>query len=373
MRRGIIHIGMPRTGSTSLQAVLTNLRPRLGAVGLLYPELAPPGSPEGADVNHQPLGEALDGRRPPGERAASLARLSEILGSTRADTVILSYEDFAVQKAGLGIPQIVHDLFHARGFRMEVAIVVKPQFEQLNSAYAHRAQLVRETRTFRGFAGQNWRSGRFDYAALIEPWRRAADGRVTAIPLRDARSEAPLLGRIVRDLGLEDRLGPLMSAETQRLVTNRSPGPIAVEAARRLRRLRVHTQFRGHSRHIGHVLDDAAWSRGLDPEPFRGDAPDLRNRIEAHAALPNERFARALWGAPWSAVVKQAPARPPNELAGHAIPPGTEAQIATLMAETIRHFGFRAPAPWQRIPADLAEAAAEHLARLVGYTRWRVP
>ena len=43
------------------------------------------------------------------------------------------------------------------------------------------------------------------------------------------------------------------------------------------------------------------------------------------------------------------------------------------MAETIRHFGFRAPAPWQRIPADLAEAAAEHLARLVGYTRWRIP
>ncbi|KAB1080313.1 hypothetical protein [Methylobacterium soli] len=364
---------MPRTGSTSLQAVLTNLRPRLGAVGLHYPALAPPGSPDGSDVNHQPLGEALDGRRPARERAASLARLSGVLASTRAETVILSYEDFAVQKPELGIPQIVHDLFQAHGFRMEVAIVVKPQFEQLNSAYAHLAQLVRETRTFRDFARQTWRSGRFDYAALIEPWRRAADGRVTAIPLRDVRSEAPLLGRIVRDLGLEDRLGPLMSAEAERLVTNRSPGPIAVEAARRLRRLRVHTQFRGHSRHIGHVLDNAAWGRGLDPEPFRGDAPDLRSRIEAHAALSNERFARALWGAPWGSVVKPAPARPPNELAGQAISPETEAQIESLMAETIAHFGFRTPAPWQRIPADLAEAAADHLARLTGYSRWRVP
>ncbi|KAB1070565.1 hypothetical protein [Methylobacterium planeticum] len=373
MRRGIIHIGMPRTGSTSLQAVLTTLRPQLGGVGLLYPELAPPGSPAGADVNHQPLGEALDGRRPARERAAALARLSGILGSTRADTVILSYEDFAVQKPGLGIPRIVHDLFKAHGFRTEVAIVVKPQFEQLNSAYAHLAQLVRETRTFRGFARQTWRSGRLDYAALIEPWRRAADGRVTAIPLRDARSEAPLLQRVVRDLGLADRLFPLMSAETQRLVTNRSPGPIAVEAARRLRRLRVHRQVRGHSRRIGHVLDDAAWSRGLDPEPFRGEAPEMRARVEARYALPNERFAHALWGVPWSAAVQQAPPRPPNELAGHAIPPETEAQIETLMAETVRHFGFRAPAPWQRVPADLAEAAAEHLARLVGYSRWRVP
>ena len=78
MRRGIIHIGMPRTGSTSLQAVLTNLRPQLGALGLLYPELAPPGSPEGADVNHQPLGEALDGRRPARERAASLERVMNL-------------------------------------------------------------------------------------------------------------------------------------------------------------------------------------------------------------------------------------------------------------------------------------------------------
>jgi hypothetical protein len=324
-------------------------------------------------VNHQPLGEALDGRRPARERAASLARLSEILGSTRADTVILSYEDFAVQKPRLGVARIVHEMFRMHGFRMEVGIVVKPQFEQLNSAYAHRAQLIRETRTFRGFARQTWRSGRLDYAALIEPWRRASDGRVTAIPLRDARSEAPLLQRIVRDLGLEDRLGPLMSAETRRLVTNRSPGPIAVEASRRLRRLRVHGQFQGHPRHIGHVLDDAAWARGLDPEPFRGDAPEMRSRIEARYALSNQRFAHALWGAPWSAVVKQAPPRPPNELAGHPISPETEAQIETLMAETIRHFGFRAPAPWRRVPADLAEAATEHLARLVGYTRWRVP
>ncbi|WP_336486873.1 hypothetical protein [Methylobacterium nigriterrae] len=364
---------MPRTGSTSFQAVLTSLRPRLGATGILYPALAPPGGPEGQDVNHQPLGEALDGRRPAAERTESLARLGRILAETEADTVILSYEDFAVQKPGFAIPQVFHDLFRSRGFALEVAMVVKPPFEQLNSAYAHRAQLVLETRSFRDFARRHWRSGRLDYAGLIEPWRRAADGRVTAIPLRDARSEAPLLQRIVRDLGLEDRLGPLMSEETRRLVTNRSSGPLAVEAARRLRRLRVHRQFRGHSRHIGHVLDDAAWRRGLDPEPFRGDAPEMSARIEARCAASNDRFARALWGAPWASVVRDAPRRPPNELATRTIPPETEAQIAVLVAETTRHFGFREPPAWQRIPADLADAAAERLAHAVGYTRWRVP
>lgn len=372
MRRAIIHIGMPRTGSTSFQALLTTLRPRLAEVGLLYPELAPPGSPDGADVNHQPLGEALDGRRPRAERAPALERLTEALRTTPADTVILSYEDFSVQKPGLRVPEALREVLRRQGFAMETAMVVKPPFEQLNSVYAHRAQLVVEPRSFRAFGRAHWRSGRFDYRALVAPWQAASEGRVTAIPLRDARSPAPLMERMFRDLRLWERVAPLLGQPDVHFVTNRSPGPLAVEASRRLRAMRVHRQVAFHPRRIGHVIDDAAWSRGLDPEPIRGDAPEIRARMETRFGPTNEAFARALWGAGWPSVVEEAPRRPPNELAARPISREDEESVALLMRETVDHFGFRTPPAWMRVPADLAERGVEGLERLVGYSRWRV-
>ncbi len=373
MRRAIIHIGMPRTGSTSLQQVLTTLRSQMAAVGLLYPDLAPYGAQQVADVNHQRLGEALDGRRPRSERRVMLERLDRALADTDADTVILSYEDFSVQRPGFGVPRTLSELFTRRGFAMEVVMAVKPPFEFLNSAYAHRAQLVKEPRTFREYAVANRRSGRLDYRALIAPWARATDGAVTAVPLRDARSDATLVERFVAELGLTERLRPMMDAEVLCTATNRSSGPLAVEASRRLRRLRVHRQVDGHPRRIGHVLDQAAWSRGLDPEPFRGDAPDLAEEIADRFAATCARFAELAWGLPWDRVVAAAPARAPNEWAGRPIPSETEAQIGLLMRETMRQFDFRRPPAWRRIPAEGAETVALGLARLAGLeSRWRV-
>lgn len=372
MRRAIVHIGMPRTGSTSFQELLASVRPSLAAAGLDYPDLDPPDFGLGAGVNHQSLGEALDGRRPRSERTASLARLVEALQATQAETVLLSYEGFSVQRPALGVPALLRDLFADFGFAMEVAMVVKPQAGQLNSAYAHRAQVVRESRTFDEFCRRHGRSGRLDYHARLLPWLKAADGRVTAVPLRDARSDKPLLERLVRDLGLAQQMQPVLSQAQLFYATNRSPGPVSVEASRRLRALRVHRQFAGHPRLIGHVVDQGAWLRGLDPEPFRGNAPERVARIETAFALSNARFAAAAWGVPWESVVAAPPARPPNELAGSPIDAETEAQIEMLVEETLQHFAFRKPALWQCAPANALNAGAERLASMVGFARWRV-
>lgn len=373
MRRAIIHIGMPRTGSTSFQEVLAGLRPKLASAGLLYPELAPPGSHPDLNVNHQPLGEVLDGRRPRAERAIVLGRLDASLRRTDADTVILSYEDFSVQRPHFRVPETLREILARRGFALEVLMVVKPPLAFLNSAYAHRAQLIRETGSFRDFLALHGCSDRLDYRALVAPWAEAADGRVTALPLADRRSAEPLVGRIVAALGLGDRLGALIGAEAAGYRTNRSSGPVAVEASRRLRALRVHRQIAGHPRRVGHTLDQAAWARGLDPEPFRGDAGAFRDRIDARTAASRERFAQLAWGQPWDAVVEPGRALAPNELAHREIPAETEAQVASLVRETMHRFGCRTPVPLLARPAAWIEDGAVRLARLAGIeSRWRV-
>jgi hypothetical protein len=373
VRRAIVHIGMPRTGSTSFQEVLARLRPRLGSVGICYPTLASPGVPGSEDVNHFRLGQALDRRRPAAERRDALACLDAILDTTGADTILLSYEDFSVQRPCWRVPDTLRAIFARHGFAMEAALVVKPQVEQLASAYALRTQVVVEGRTFRGFLRGEGASGRYDYAARLEPWRRAAAGRVVAVPFRDLASGAPLLKRLIDGLGLGDRLAPLLDPADLEYRTNRSSGPVAVEAARRLYRLGVHRQVAGHPRRLGHFLDDWAWARGLDGERFRGDAPDGLAEVAARYVDSNARFAASCWGRPWDAVVAAGPAAPPNELAAGPIAPEAEATVDALVAAAAAHAAFRAPPAWRRRAAHALEEAKERLGDAVGLPVWRVP
>jgi hypothetical protein len=373
VRRAIVHIGMPRTGSTSFQEVLARLRPQLASVGICYPKLAPPGSPEAVDVNHHRLGQALDRRRPAAERRDALARLDAILGVTQADTVLLSYEDFAVQRPCWRIPATLAEIFARRGFAMETALVVKPQAEQLASAYALRAQVISEGRTFRGFLQHEGASGRYDYGARLEPWRQACAGRVVAVPFRDRRSGAPLLQRLIDGLGLGARLAPLLFSADLEYRTNRSSGPIAVEAARRLYRLGVHRQVTGHPRQLGHFLDGWAWARSLDADRFRGVAPDDLSRVEVRFAASNTRFAASCWGLSWEAIIDPAPAAPANELAGQPIPPETEALVAELVHAATLQAAYRAPPAWRQRAGYILGEITERVGEVVGYPAWRVP
>ncbi len=364
---------MPRTGSTAFQEVLARLRPGLESVGICYPKLAPPGAPESLDVNHHRLGQGLDRRRPAAERRAALARLDALLGTTRADTLILSYEDFSVQRARWRVPETLAEIFARRGFALETVVVVKPQVEQLASAYALRTQVIFEGRTFRGFLGVEGSSGRYDYGARLDRWRRASAGRVTAVPYRDRRSDAPLLARLTDALGLRDRLAPLLAPADLEYRTNRSSGPIAVEAARRLYRLGVHRQVTGHPRQLGHFLDAWAWARGFDADRFRGDAPDGLARVAARYAGANARFATAYWGRSWDAVIAPAPDAPPNELAARPIAPETGAVVDALVRAATAHVAFRAPPVWRQRTAYVLEEFKERLGDAVGYPAWRVP
>src|SRR3954471_16906544 len=92
MRRAVLHLGVPRTGSTSLQYFWTRHRAALRKLGILYPELTPPGAPP--HLSHQHLGEAMDRSRPAAEREALFGQLEQALRSD-ADIIILSHEMLA--------------------------------------------------------------------------------------------------------------------------------------------------------------------------------------------------------------------------------------------------------------------------------------
>lgn len=372
MRRAVVHIGMPRTGSTTVQHILARLRPELARSGILYPDLTPTSAARMSHISHQHLGEALDGRRPRAERRELLQRLSEDLARVDADTVLLSYEDFCQQKQAPRIAETLRAAFAARGFAMEAVVAVKPQSEHLNSLYAHRMQLMRERRPFAAFAAMSETAGRFGYHALMLPWLAACEGRVRAVPLRDRRDAAPLIERFLGELALADRVMPLLRADDPARVENRSPGPVAVEVSRRLRIMRVHARVQVRPREMMRFVEAAARERGFDALPFRGVTPALRTRMEDRHGPTNERFAQALWGQPWSAVVASGPDGPVNEIAVRPPDPATGAEIEAILLAACRQFGVTPTRPWLSGPTELLIDGGEAIGRALRLSHWRV-
>ncbi len=344
MRTAIVHIGVPRTGTTTFQRILSNFRSELERSGVLYPDLTP-SSAATRHLSHQHLGETLDGRRPCREKIELLGRLEALLRRTDADTLILSYEGLALAPRWLHIPERLAGILARHGFAMTPLITVKPQDELLNSQYTWRTQFLREERPFEAYLktqiGRKMRTHapRLRLDRLVEPWRRACDGRLLAVPVREAKAEQPFFHRVLEAAGLFDRVAPLLGETVWRLVENRSPGPVTVEVARQLRCLGPSRRLLAAARDATRYIEQRSRERGLEVSPFQAVDGALRSRIAAAFADSNDKFAAAAWGQSWTDRVAAAPLSPVNEIAGRPRDDAAERHISEILRETRALYG----------------------------------
>ena len=372
MRRAIVHIGTPRTGTTSLQHILSRLRPALAGAGILYPDLTP-ASATGPHLSHQHLGESLDGRRPARDRAELLGSLSAQLRATRCDVVVLSYEGLCQLPSALGVPRTLAALFAAEGFAMEAAMTVKPQADYLNSLYTWRAQFLREGRTFPAFALAWMGSARLDLRRMAAPWRAASGGRLHVVPVRDRQSDRPLVERTLAGLGLLDRVGPLLTKADAELTENRSPGPAAVEVLRRLHRGGARQALRARSREASRFVEGMARSRGLDTAGFRGVSPALQARATARWAAANDALAREAWNVPWTSRVPMDAPPPVNEVAALPPVPANEAGMRAVMDDACARFGITLRRGWAARLHGIMDASATAASTAMQHARAFLP
>ena len=341
MRRAIIHIGMPRTGSTTFQHIFARARGGLEKAGILYPDLTPRSARGTPHLSHQHFGETLDRRRPRRERGELLRRLSGVLGRTECDVVVLSYEDFFQQQRRFRVPKLLNRFFAEHGFTAEAVVVVKPQSEFLNSLYTLRTLLMRERRDFAHFAKGYAGSRRFAYDRLIEPWMDQFSGRIQAVPVRDRRfPQTELVPRMLATIGLFERVTPLIGPKDIGRVENRSPGPVAVEISRRLRAMRIHTRLQARPREMMRVVQRLARERRHDQERFNGVRPELHSELADRYRETNDRFARMVWKTAWDEIVAPEPERPVNELIPGQIDGDTETAIAEIIDQASRQFAI---------------------------------
>lgn len=339
MRRAIVHIGFPRTGTTSLQRFCYDHRQLLSESGVLYPLLKP--KSESVDhLSHQYLGEALDGRRPASERAELLGSLESQLRATAAESVLVSYEGLSQRLAASNAAGMLAALFARNGFAMEALLTVRPQAEYVNSLYARRVQFLREGRPFRRFLPSALRERAMDYEALARPWRAACEGRMTVLPLRDARSPEPCVVRVLRLVCPATACQELVVRARAAAHENRSPDPVTVEACRRLRVGGAEFQLGALAREATRWVEALAREAGYAELPFQAIGADLEKSIAQRFASANDRFARIAWGEPWAERVGSSPALPLNEIAALPQDSAVERKIVRIVEQTREHFGI---------------------------------
>ena len=283
-RKLVVHIGTPKTGSTSIQYMLHRLAVALELRGTHVPVAG-----RSSDYSHCNL--AL----PAGHWAtnpslggwADLAREVECCSAPRC---VISCENFTSPWAR-GEPNIDRLLALARAADREIQVIgyVRPQYQRLEAGYNQQVLMGGMLAPFDTFVAERLAESQLDYGALFRPWREAFGDRLTVYPLERARMPAGLLAHFLGVLGARDLAGAAaaLPRRNERL------------GAKHLEVLRLTAVALDHQ-----VIDYPVTVQLLRPvlfdlpalldgdAPFAGLNPAQIEALTARFAASNARFAR---------------------------------------------------------------------------------
>jgi hypothetical protein len=309
-----LHVGLPKTGTSTLQAALDSCAAELAAAGVLLPG--------GGHHAHRLAGFDLVGQRVRGEESAvagAFERLVEEVRRHPGPRAVISEEELARAR-----PRQVRRLVHAfDGHELTVIVTVRDLARTLTSAWqqgvllggtnswAEYAAAVRDPSTGRPRLAMAFRR-RHDLVRTLDVWERAVPRdriRLVTVPPPGAPPTV-LLDRFAAAAELPVVLRPAKS-----LRRNASPGAADVEVVRRLngllephlppaqQRLVVSRAVAGGRAGSGDrplVLppEDLAWVRDrsaalvaeLAARDYivHGDLADLEPRVEEGARRPDD-------------------------------------------------------------------------------------
>lgn len=286
-KRVVVHVGLPKAASTSLQAALAQARPELAAAGIAYPPLG------GAGVKDQrALRAALAGGAPRALRRQVAEGLRR--GAQGAETLVLSGETISATD-----PVRLRALLDAAGFAgapLVAVAVLRDAAGWLNSQYAFEAAQFRHVETFAPYVRARLGDGTVDPCRTFRAWMHPPVAHFVAVPLRACGDGRPILPRLLAAMALPATLADCLAS-----VRNVAPDPRTVAAGRRLAaRLSAHQRGRRHPR--ARALLRAAAEREGWTGRFCGLDPELATHVARRTAADHDRFARKVWNAPWDRV-----------------------------------------------------------------------
>lgn len=323
-RRCILHVGAPKTATTSIQFMLKQNGRRFLKHGFLVPK-----SGQGRSGAHRILVYDLAGRPLDATEGVSHKFEREVLKSD-AHTVLISSEFLWPIMADPSQAERVIGHLRAMGFDITLVVYLRNQPQFFNSAYVQASTSLRQGDEFTSFVNRGF-TKKYHYA--YSHW----------IPIAE-RHELTVLARpysqMVRRGGvMEDFLTTIGVSSPGDFDTaverNRSAGPFTVAVARAVvRRIGA----------LGRLTPSqtAACKKAFRTELGRHDIKDydycglttpLAAEIEQRFSDDNARFAKFAWGTSWQEIFSSdlGQSYEANDYAVTGVPPERRALMAEVL------------------------------------------
>jgi hypothetical protein len=323
-RRCILHVGAPKTATTSIQFMLKQNRRRFLKHGILVPE-----SGQGRNGAHRILVYDLAGRPLDETESVSQKFDDEVLKSD-AHTLLISSEFLWPILANPSQAERITGHLRSMGFDITLVVYLRNQPQFFNSSYVQASTALQQGDEFRSFVNRGF-TKKYHYS--YSHWITIAERHeltVLARPFSQTVRRRGVMEDFLTTIGLSSPGGFDTTAER-----NRSAGPFTVAVARALVR-RIGTPGRLTP------CQTAAFRKAFRTELRLHDIEDydycglttpLAAEIEQRFCEDNAKFAAFAWGTSWQEMFSSdlGQSYEANDYAVTGVPPERRALMAEVL------------------------------------------
>ena len=278
-KRLIVHVGPPKTGSTSIQQALFTCRDKLRADGIHVPRA-------GLRQHFSKRSLSHSGLTCQHQRESNWTKLAEEIASTDAETFVVSAEHLTTLGRHVACAEQLEKLVARTSVEVDVVGFVRPQWQLLQSSYSQNVHSQRSKKRFSQFVREMLDAGemtKLDYRLVFAPYRTRFGDRVKVFPLQASHLPRGLVAHFLSLVGAGTVVMEEASAQPH---ANKRHGAKALEVCRLVRaRLGAGRLTRRH------LLPELPTLLNEDA-PFAGFSWDEIRQIEDRFALANAAFAR---------------------------------------------------------------------------------
>jgi hypothetical protein len=291
-----IHIGLHKTGSTSIQKMLAAEHGRLAAAGFYC---ASTGRNQ-SGVAHHFLAEEVN-RRPRSGSSLFEALESEVEAQGWPPNVVLTSEAFCTRIHHPRVVARLKELSERLGYRPRVMAYVRPQETAIHSVYTQRLKMW----TFKGDFESFWPRVIDDIAWDYEQRFGAlfdSDVEVSILPFSRRVIIEGVCRNFLSALGLPQSS---LNGFIEPARANVSPGPKAIAAILEVNQELDARGIKGTRRTleaVAHVVRRTNRLIGPEEDQFNALSPAVSERIRARFQNTNARFAVKAFGREWDEV-----------------------------------------------------------------------
>ena len=288
-----IHVGPPKTGTSSIQWFLQENRAELLQYGYFVPES---GTKHGA---HHAIVRKLCGQELRDDQQSAAANFAQALHETSSEAVIISSE---------ALDSLLRKRDYAKAFftrigelNLEPKLVLFPrnQSQWVNSSYSSVVKAFRRSEPF-----QVYTLGFTQHVGVkFLPWIELADAHdaeLIARPFTRKTIARGVVPEFLRAIGVNS--SQFRDADIRR---NEAAGPFTVSVARSVLRL-----IGGTGKQLKWLqaircktkLATYLWEKGLADTGYCGLTTALARHIERELRSDNDAFTQRVWGRPWAEI-----------------------------------------------------------------------